>query len=80
LQTIPNILDEADRKLESIPGIVPEHYQDITGCRFAGRCPYREEACGKPQDLILVDEEHLSRCHLAKQLQKQLQKEEVQII
>jgi oligopeptide/dipeptide ABC transporter ATP-binding protein len=80
LQTIPNILDEADRKLESIPGIVPEHYQDITGCRFAGRCPYMEEACGKPQDLILVDEEHHSRCHLAKQVQKQLQKEEVQII
>ena len=80
LQTIPNILDEADRKLESIPGIVPERYQDITGCRFAGRCPYREEACGKPQDLIPVDGEHFSRCHLSKQVQKQWKKEEVQII
>jgi oligopeptide transport system ATP-binding protein len=75
LQTIPNILDEADRKLESIPGIVPERYQDITGCRFAGRCPYREESCGEPQDLILVDGEHFSRCHLAKQVQKQLGKD-----
>ncbi len=75
LQTIPNILDEADRKLESIPGIVPERYQDIPGCRFASRCPYREEACEKPQDLILVEEGHFSRCHLAKQVQKPLRKD-----
>lgn len=79
LQTVPNILDGADRKLESIPGIVPEHYQDISGCRFASRCPYIEEDCGKPQDLISVGVEHFSRCHLAKQVQKQLRKEEVQI-
>jgi oligopeptide transport system ATP-binding protein len=76
LQTVPNILDEADRKLESIPGIVPERYQDITGCRFASRCPYAEEGCGKPQDMILVDDDHFSRCHLAKKLQKQLRQEE----
>ncbi len=75
LQTIPNILDEADRKLESIPGIVPERYQDIQGCRFASRCPYKEEACEKPQDLILVEEGHFSRCHLAKQVQKPLRKD-----
>jgi len=80
LQTVPNILDGADRKLVSIPGIVPEHYQDITGCRFAGRCPYLEEACGKPQELISVEIEHFSRCHLAKQVLQQSQKEEVQIV
>ena len=79
LQTVPNILDEADRKLESIPGIVPEHYQDISGCRFAGRCPFMVEDCGKPQDLLLVEEGHYSRCHLAMQVQTRLHKEEVQI-
>lgn len=76
MQTIPNIFDGADRKLQSIPGIVPEHYQDITGCRFAGRCPYREEACEKPQAFVPVGEEHLSRCHRAKQLLVHKQKEE----
>jgi oligopeptide/dipeptide ABC transporter ATP-binding protein len=79
LQTVPNILDGADRKLKSIPGIVPEQYQDITGCRFAGRCSYVEEACRKPQAWISVDEEHFSRCHRAKQVQKQYTKEEAQI-
>lgn len=79
LQTVPNILDGADRKLESIPGIVPEHYQDITGCRFAGRCPYLEEGCVKQQDMVSVEAEHFSRCHLAKQVLMQSQKKEVLI-
>ena len=79
MQTVPNIFDGADRKLESIPGMVPESYQDIKGCRFAGRCPYMVEACKEPQALMQVDEGHFSRCHLAKQVQKRLQKEEVQI-
>ena len=33
----------------SIPGIVPENYDDITGCRFADRCEYRRPECDKPQ-------------------------------
>lgn len=79
LKTVPDILDGADRRLEAIPGIVPENYQEITGCRFAGRCPYREEACGKEQEMLSVGTEHFSRCHLAKQVQKQLHTGEVQI-
>jgi peptide/nickel transport system ATP-binding protein len=79
LQTVPSISDGVDRKLESIPGIVPENYQDITGCRFASRCPYKEKACGEAQDLITVGAEHFSRCHLAKQVQKQLRTKEEQI-
>lgn len=77
LQTVPSIMDGSDRKLNSIPGIVPENYQDIKGCRFAGRCPYQEAGCSKDQELIAVDSEHFSRCHLAKRIQEQyLTKEE----
>jgi peptide/nickel transport system ATP-binding protein len=75
LQTVPNLLDEADRRLEAIPGIVPENYQDITGCRFAGRCPYVSEGCERPQGLIPVDGEHFSRCHLARQVQEHFRRE-----
>ncbi len=76
LQTIPNILDEVDRRLESIPGIVPEHYQDITGCRFASRCPYRSEGCDLPQGMVPVGEEHFARCHRTELVQKQSPGEE----
>ena len=38
LATVPSIYDGDDRELVSIPGIVPEGYDDIPGCRFADRC------------------------------------------
>lgn len=76
LQSVPSIYDDADRQLVSIAGTVPENYQDITGCRFAGRCPYREEACEQPQNMLQVEQEHYTRCHLAGQLPIQYLKEE----
>lgn len=66
LQTVPTIRDDADRKLEAIPGMVPESYDDITGCRFADRCPYRREACDQPQDAYLFGAGHRARCIVAK--------------
>ncbi|MFT4142900.1 MAG: ABC transporter ATP-binding protein [Mobilitalea sp.] len=65
LDTVPGIYDSADRKLTSIPGTVPDNYQEITGCRFASRCSYRVEACDLPQEMVEVSKEHLSRCHRA---------------
>ena len=49
-------------RLESIEGVVPEHYDRITGCRFADRCPYRKENCSAPQEETLVRPGHLARC------------------
>ena len=37
LQTVPGIYDEKDRELVAIPGMVPENYDSIPGCRFADR-------------------------------------------
>lgn len=74
LQTVPSIHDSADRKLASIAGVVPEHYQDIKGCRFSSRCPYAEKACEEPQEIINISEEHFVRCHLAEGIQTQFKK------
>ena len=49
-------------RLESIRGTVPEHYDRIKGCRFADRCPYREEACEKPQAETFAGPGHMVRC------------------
>jgi peptide/nickel transport system ATP-binding protein len=79
LKTVPSIVDDEDRQLVSIAGVVPDNYQDIAGCRFAGRCPYKVEACEKPQKLQKVGPEHTSRCHLAEHLMVQFEAGEVQI-
>lgn len=68
LQTVPGTRDPADRVLVSIPGAVPEQYQNIAGCRFADRCPYTKEPCAKPQPLYTAGKNgHLARCVLYEQ-------------
>jgi oligopeptide/dipeptide ABC transporter ATP-binding protein len=62
LNTVPTIRDRADRKLVAIPGMVPESYDDITGCRFAERCPYRSEACSEKQDDYDFGAGHTAKC------------------
>lgn len=74
LKTVPGIHDDRERKLISIPGIVPEHYDQITGCRFAARCAYRTEACSKPQAEHSFGPQHMARCGVmaARQAEKQV--------
>lgn len=67
LETVPTIRDRAERKLFAIPGMVPENYDDITGCRFAQRCPYRREACSLPQKDFVFEEGHRARCVVMKE-------------
>lgn len=62
LETVPTIRDDADRKLFSIPGIVPENYDHIKSCRFADRCAYRRPECEKPQEEYPFGQEHTARC------------------
>ena len=62
LETVPTIRDDADRQLFSIPGIVPENYDHIKGCRFADRCAYRRPECEKPQEEYPFGQEHTARC------------------
>lgn len=62
LKTVPTIYDQEDRKLEPIPGIVPEHYGESKECRFAERCAYCKEACKKQQEFYKVGSGHWVRC------------------
>ena len=65
LDTVPTIRDDESRQLTAIPGMVPENYVDITGCRFADRCPYRQQECDSPQELYRFEEGHAARCIVA---------------
>lgn len=64
LETVPSTKDTIQRVLTSIPGVVPENYPSITGCRFADRCPYARQECADPQSLIAVSETQDARCLL----------------
>jgi oligopeptide/dipeptide ABC transporter ATP-binding protein len=62
LQSVPDILDAPDRKLTSIPGMVPDNYDELTGCRFAARCSYCGEECDRPQDSMQCGDGHFVQC------------------
>lgn len=62
LASVPTIRDGEDRQLASIPGIVPENYDDIAGCRFAKRCQYYHEECDKKQEDYEIAPGHSVKC------------------
>lgn len=64
LSAIPTTGDSEDRKLSSIPGMVPENYDTISGCRFADRCPFVRQECHQKIDLREISEGHVMRCIL----------------
>ena len=67
LDTVPTIRDSADRQLFAIPGIVPENYDGITGCRFAERCRYRRPECANPQKDYEFGPHHVAKCVVMKE-------------
>ena len=64
LASVPTIRDGEDRQLVSIPGIVPENYDDITGCRFAKRCQYYHAECDKKQEDYQITPGHTVKCRM----------------
>lgn len=69
LCSVPGIWDEKGRVLTSIRGMVPERYDQIKGCRFAGRCPFRQEVCDNPQLVTELGPDHKVRCIRAKEVE-----------
>ena len=67
LNTVPTIRDSAERRLLSIPGIVPESYDNIRGCRFADRCRFRRPECDQPQEDYRFAEAHTAKCIVSKE-------------
>lgn len=62
LQSVPHISMGNQRRLSSIGGRVPEHYEAIQGCRFFDRCPFALPECQNPQAMHQSAPEHLARC------------------
>ncbi len=62
LAASPGIRDTPEKKLVSIPGMAPERYDDIKGCRFAQRCPYAQERCLSYEGNELLREAHTAKC------------------
>lgn len=67
LDTVPTIRDGADRQLVAIPGIVPESYDDIKGCRFADRCRFRRPECDNQQEDYEFGPHHQAKCIVMKE-------------
>jgi oligopeptide/dipeptide ABC transporter ATP-binding protein len=67
LESIPKVTDFEDRKLTGIPGMVPDNYQIIAGCRFRDRCPLAFDQCNLHHpELNNLGEEHKVRCFAVK--------------
>ena len=64
LSSIPR-LDEPDKKLESIPGSVPNLIYPPTGCRFHPRCPHAMPVCKEARPPLTTEgEDHVVACYL----------------
>ena len=61
MRAVPGIHDDRNRRLLSIPGAVPEHYQEMQGCRFAERCPHGA-ACDRAAAELDLGGGHRIRC------------------
>ena len=61
LSAVPGIHDDRSRRLYTIPGSVPDDYENLTGCRFAARCPHADK-CGKIAQRLQAGEGHFLLC------------------
>jgi peptide/nickel transport system ATP-binding protein len=64
LKSIPDIEKEQSR-LETIPGIVPQAEEMVSGCKFAPRCQFATDICYTivPPKVMITDD-HSTRCWL----------------
>jgi peptide/nickel transport system ATP-binding protein len=63
LLRVASVGDFGRRELEVIPGQPPQVGAQITGCRFAARCPVAESACRQEAvEPVLVGDRHQARC------------------
>lgn len=64
LKAIPSI-EEDKEELFTIRGVVPRFSLPVTGCRFAGRCPYVTNVCkNTAPPIFTLPDGRTVRCHL----------------
>lgn len=68
LAAIPRLGPRSNAPLSHIPGRLPQPGEALAGCVFAPRCPFAEERCAAPQELISLDPGHLARCWKGEEL------------
>lgn len=63
INSIPD-LDKGKKRLDTIPGIVPNMYNLPLGCKFSERCENCQERCLKEEpQLQKIGENHFVSCH-----------------
>ena len=63
MNSVPGVIDKSAKRLQAIPGIVPNPLHWPSGCRFRDRCSQAEERCGQSQpDLIEIEPGHWVSC------------------
>jgi peptide/nickel transport system ATP-binding protein len=63
ISSIPSLHGLGDRRLATIPGIVPSLGQYPEGCHFSTRCNKVFDKCNKKPSVLKIDESKV-RCHL----------------
>ena len=63
MRSVPRLDEPRGHQLQTIEGLPPDLRSPPEGCRFAPRCPFRIDICGRPIHLHPVTPGHLSACH-----------------
>jgi oligopeptide/dipeptide ABC transporter ATP-binding protein len=64
LASLPRPDRPAQRRLTTIPGIVPSILDFPTGCKFWTRCPLKQDVCTREEPpLVEITPGHSCRCH-----------------
>lgn len=67
LASVPSLEEDANRRLKTIPGLVPSLLNLPSGCAFCERCNKADSECRKHQpELIEVKKSHWVSCHKVK--------------
>jgi len=71
LRSVPRLDRPRGARLETIDGLPPSLLSPPPGCRFAPRCPARQDACeaGLP-DIEIIEADHGSACIRARELER----------
>jgi peptide/nickel transport system ATP-binding protein len=63
LRSVPRLDRPRGARLATIEGLVPNLANELKGCRFAPRCPFRIPVCDQEPPLFPTDTGAVSRCH-----------------
>ena len=64
LNSLPSVGGAKKKRLDAIPGVVPNPLNLPSGCRFRDRCPKAADACAQNEPQLVVKEPgHAVACH-----------------